>query len=172
MSNFSERLVSLIKQAGITQARFAADLGITPQAASYYTKGREPNFDLLISISKYFHVTTDYLLGASKSKCVSIGNFGDVVNVLLTLENQGALNHQIEEILKDIPAVSFSIPQYECNEFFAEYSRMVKLYTDGSISSNAFKTWLGAELVKLQKIPLPKQFIWNDGEWVPKDAGQ
>lgn len=169
MSIFFDRLSHLIKQAGMTQARFAADLGITPQAVSYYAKGREPSFDLLRKMAEYFHVTTDYLLGASKNECVSIRNYGDAVNVLLTMEQHGILTHQVEEKIKDIPSISFSMPQHECNEFFAEYSRMVKLYTDGSISGNAFGTWLGAELAQLQEIALPQQLIWKDGEWVVED---
>lgn len=172
LSKFSDRLVLLIKQAGMTQARFAADLGITPQAASCYVNGREPSFDLLIKISEYFHVTTDYLLGASENERISIGSYGDVVNALLAMEQQGVLSHSVEEIVKDIHTVSFSIPQYECGEFFAEYSRMVKLYIDGSITANAFGTWLGAELAKLQKISLPHQLIWKDGEWVVKNEGR
>lgn len=170
MSVFSERLVSLIKQAGITQARFAADLGITPQAASYYTKGREPNFELLVKIAKYFHVTTDYLIGASKNERVSIGNYGDAVNVLLTMVNHGLLSFSAEESVKDFPEISFSFLRRECEAFFLEYSKMVKLYVDGSISANAFGTWLGAELAKLQSIPLPQQFVWKDGELVAEDT--
>ena len=93
MPIFFDRLSHLIKQAGMTQARFAADLGITPQAVSYYAKGREPSFDLLRKMAEYFHVTTDYLLGASKNECVSIRNYGDAVNVLLTMEQHGILTH-------------------------------------------------------------------------------
>ena len=66
MPIFFDRLTHLIKQAGITQARFASDIGITPQAVSYYAKGREPSFDLLRKIAEYFHVTTDYLLGITE----------------------------------------------------------------------------------------------------------
>lgn len=166
MSSFSERLVSLIKQTGITQARFAADLGITPQAASYYVKGREPSFDLLVKIAEYFHVSTDYLIGVSKNECVSIGNYGDVVNVLLTMVNDGLLTFTVDEPVENMNNLSFSILNHECTEFFIEYSRMIKLYSTGSISGKAFGTWLGAELAKLQNIPLPQQFIWKDGEWV------
>lgn len=88
------------------------------------------------------------------------------------MENQGILGLHVEETVKDIPEITFSIPQYECSAFFAEYARMVKLYTNGNISGNAFGTWLGAELAKLHEIPLPQQFIWKDGKWVVEDIGQ
>lgn len=168
MPVFFDRLTRLIKQAGITQARFAADMGITPQAVSYYGKGREPSFDLLRKMAEYFHVTTDYLLGASANERVSIGNYGDAVNVLLAMIGQGTLGLFADEPIKDCPRVSFSVPQHECNAFFMEYSKMQKLYTDGSISGNVFDTWIGAELAKLQALPLPETFVWMDGAWVPK----
>lgn len=168
MPVFFDRLTHLIKQAGMTQARFAADIGITPQAVSYYAKGREPSFDLLRKMAEYFHVTTDYLLGISESDCVSVKNYGDVANILLAMIDQGTLGLFADEPIKDCPRVSFSIPQYECNAFFLEYSKMSKLYISGSISSNVLGTWLGAELKKLQALPLPEVFVWKDGAWVPK----
>lgn len=170
MSSFSERLVTLIKQAGITQARFAADLGITPQAASYYTKGREPSFELLVKIAEYFHVSTDYLIGVSKSESVSIANYGDAVNVLLAMVTDGLLTFTVDEPVENLHNIHFSITNHECIEFFIEYSRMVQLYSNGSISGSAFGTWLGAELAKLQNISLPQQFIWKDGKWGIKGA--
>ena len=168
MPIFFDRLTHLIRQAGITQARFAADIGITPQAVSYYGKGREPSFELLKKMAEYFHVTTDYLLGASANENVSIRNYGDVTNLLLTMISQGTLGFFTDEPIKGVPQVSFSVPQHDCNAFFLEYSKMLKLYTDGSISGNVFTTWLGAELAKLQALPLPETYVWMDGKWVSK----
>ena len=82
--------------------------------------------------------------------------------------NQGTLGFFADEPVKNCPQVSFSIPKHECNAFFLEYSKMSKLYTDGSISSNVFGTWLGAELEKLQAFPLPETFVWENGAWVPQ----
>lgn len=68
MSTFHERLRQLKEDCGETQSRIAEDLGITPQAFSYYMNGREPNYDVLIKISNYFNVSIDYLLGVSPCK--------------------------------------------------------------------------------------------------------
>ena len=170
MPIFFDRLTHLIKQAGMTQARFAADIGITPQAVSYYTKGREPSFDLLRKMAGYFHVTTDYLLGISENKNVSIQNYGDVATILLTMVEHGSLGLFANEPIKDCPQASFSICLYECNAFFLEYSKMSKLRADGDISDNVFGTWLGAELANLQSHPLPASFIWQDGAWVAQSS--
>lgn len=65
MSLFHERFKTLRDSSGKTQAKIAEDLGMTPQALSYYANGREPNYDTLVALAEYFHVTTDYLLGTS-----------------------------------------------------------------------------------------------------------
>lgn len=66
MPSFFERLHELRDTSGETQQHIAEQLGITPQAFSYYINGREPNFDMLCKMAEYFHVTTDYLLGRSE----------------------------------------------------------------------------------------------------------
>ena len=68
MSQFQARLKELKERSGKTQARIAEDLGVTPQAFSYYVNGREPDYDTLIRIATYFGVSTDYLLGVSDTK--------------------------------------------------------------------------------------------------------
>lgn len=77
MSIFHIRLKELKNQSSQPQSKIASDLGLTPQAFSYYINGREPNFDILTRIAKYFNVTTDYLLGLSSSKS---GANDDILN--------------------------------------------------------------------------------------------
>jgi len=84
MATFHERLKELKEQSGGTQASIAKALGLTPQAFSYYLNGREPNFETLIKMAKYFEVTTDYLLGASE--CRSAEN--DDINKRLGLSDE------------------------------------------------------------------------------------
>lgn len=70
MSNFHERFKSLRDSSGMSQAKIAEDLGMTPQALSYYVNGREPNYKTLIAMAEHFNVSTDYLLGISAHKTV------------------------------------------------------------------------------------------------------
>jgi len=60
---FHERLQKLKEDSGRTQVEIANALDITPQALSYYFNGREPGYDLLIKIARYFNISTDFLLG-------------------------------------------------------------------------------------------------------------
>lgn len=64
--NFNIRLKQLRQKHKLTQSELADILGLKPTAVSNYESRRnEPSFDKLISLSKYFDVSCDYLLGIS-----------------------------------------------------------------------------------------------------------
>ncbi len=63
---FAKRLSLLRKGAGITQEQLAKELGTSRGALSMYEIGRrEPDFNTLVRIARYFSVTVDYLVGLS-----------------------------------------------------------------------------------------------------------
>lgn len=65
---FSQRLVQLREDRGITQQTLADDLKITRQSLSLYEKAeRTINIDLLVKIANYFNVSADYLLGLNEN---------------------------------------------------------------------------------------------------------
>lgn len=64
-SMFGENLKGLREEKKLTQNELAEVLEVTRQAISNYENGREPSYDILIRIAKYFDVTIDYLLGNS-----------------------------------------------------------------------------------------------------------
>lgn len=68
---FKEVLKKLRTENGITQEELAAFLNVTrPTVAGYETKGKEPDFRVLILLSEYFNVSIDYLLtGQNKTFC-------------------------------------------------------------------------------------------------------
>jgi len=62
--HFAEMLRRLIEEADITQKRLAEEINISPSTLANYVQGsRNPDYDTLMAIAKYFNVTTDYLLG-------------------------------------------------------------------------------------------------------------
>ena len=68
LSKFSEILSKMRKERGVSQKKAAADLGISQALLSHYEKGiRECGLDFVIKCSKYYGVTTDYLLGVRRS---------------------------------------------------------------------------------------------------------
>ena len=51
------------KKKGYSQLKVAMDLNISREALSYYETGkRSPDVNMLITMSKYFNVSIDYLI--------------------------------------------------------------------------------------------------------------
>lgn len=72
MTEFKDRLRDLIKNSGKTQKAVSEEIkeefqiDLSAQTLSYYVNGREPNYETLRAISRYFGVSSDYLLGLSE----------------------------------------------------------------------------------------------------------
>lgn len=61
--NLGTTLKKLLEQHNISQKDFARDLFITPSTLGNYIQNtREPDYQTLIKIADYFHVTIDFLL--------------------------------------------------------------------------------------------------------------
>lgn len=61
---FNERLKELRIDKGLSQFELAKDLEVSQRSISSWETGfRQPDFETLGKIAKYFGVTTDYLLG-------------------------------------------------------------------------------------------------------------
>ena len=64
MSIFSERITELRYEKGLSQINFAKILNVTQSTVAKWERGeREPNFEMLVQLAKFFNVSTDYLLG-------------------------------------------------------------------------------------------------------------
>ena len=51
------------KKKGYSQLKVAMDLSISREAISYYENGqRNPDLEMLVTLSKYFNVSIDYLI--------------------------------------------------------------------------------------------------------------
>ena len=67
--DFGAVLKQLRKSHNLTQKELGFQLGLSKAVISKYENGMGfPTFDMLILISDYFNVTTDYLLGVEKTK--------------------------------------------------------------------------------------------------------
>ena len=64
MQKFSNRLISLRKERGLTQEDVAKIISKKRSTVSgYETEGKEPDLETVCVFAKYFGVSTDYLLG-------------------------------------------------------------------------------------------------------------
>lgn len=88
----SARLKKLLAERQISQKQFAADLNIAPSTIGNYIQGiREPDYETLLSIAQYFHVSIDYLLGSPHTDSAAL-NASEVE--LLNLFRDLSLNEQ------------------------------------------------------------------------------
>lgn len=69
MATFSERLLELRTERGLSQAAAAAQIGITSRTYQRYESGeREAAISALVSMADLFGVSIDYLVGRSDSR--------------------------------------------------------------------------------------------------------
>jgi transcriptional regulator with XRE-family HTH domain len=63
--NFGERLASIRKEKGITQAEFARKIGISRRAMAYYEveTDKMPDGELLLKMAEVLEISIDQLLG-------------------------------------------------------------------------------------------------------------
>ena len=65
---FYEIVNNLCKERKTTITRMAEDIGLSNAAPTSWRKGSVPKLSTLEKISKYFNVSTDYLLGKETKK--------------------------------------------------------------------------------------------------------
>lgn len=87
MVNFGKKIKSLRLERNITQKQLADMAGVAVSAISSYESGnRYPSYDVLISLSRIFHVSTDYLLGLDKMKTVDVSGLDErEINVIMQM---------------------------------------------------------------------------------------
>lgn len=91
---FPTRLRKLIDDRGTTITAVSKELGISRQAVSQYADGTaQPNVDKLVSIARFFNVSTDYLVGLSNYERRSTGE--------LTAADMGIADEAAQQLAED-----------------------------------------------------------------------
>ena len=93
MLELGNKLRKLRTENKITLKQVSERIGIVPSAISSYETGdKEPSLSSLISLSKIYHVSVDYLLGTDNVRRLDIDGLND--------EETAALNHFAELLRK------------------------------------------------------------------------
>ncbi|HFK0084903.1 TPA: helix-turn-helix domain-containing protein [Listeria monocytogenes] len=88
---FSKKLAELRKKKGYSQYKLAEELGFSRgQIANYEQGSREPDYQTLMKIAKYFNVSTDYLLCGESNK---------IIDTIAAHIDPDATEEEMEEIL-------------------------------------------------------------------------
>lgn len=92
--NFGTKLRGLRLGAGLTQAQLGDLVGVTKSVISFYElQERSPSPEVLIKLSRIFHVSTDYLLGLSTKESIDISG--------LDAEDVALIRKMAERLRKD-----------------------------------------------------------------------
>ena len=106
---FKDRLKELREKKGLTQSQFADaitnyqmetglsidNVKVSTQTVSYWENGREPSFGMLIKLSSFLGVSTDYLLGNSDVADVDENYY---INSFKELDKE-----KIDNLINDFP---------------------------------------------------------------------
>ena len=92
---FSSTLKELREQNHVTQNQLASHLKLTRSTiAGYETKGKQPDYERLLQIADYFHVSVDYLLAGSETNGISVPPDSSEYRLLCTYLNLSSDSRQ------------------------------------------------------------------------------
>lgn len=115
---FSKRLKALRVAKKMSQQELADFLGITRQGyGKYEQSGSQPSFEMLLKIARYFHVSTDYLLGMTDIPNAESEEFKEYLNNPLTSiafkDFENLTDEQKQEAIEMIKFIKFKESQKE-----------------------------------------------------------
>lgn len=74
----NERLKQLRLERGLNQIQLAEQLGVSKQCISNWENDNiQPSIEMLIKISNFFSISTDYILGLDDRKFIEITGLSD-----------------------------------------------------------------------------------------------
>ena len=86
MLEFGKKLKELRKANNLTQSQLAERIGLAKSIISYYESGdRWPSYDVLIKITRLFHVSSDYLLNIQTERTLDVSDLSEEDILLLEL---------------------------------------------------------------------------------------
>ena len=88
MSTFGKRLRLLRNEKKLKQEELGKKIGITQGAVGMYERGeREPSLEMIEKLRSFFGVTTDYLLGVSTERHLSVSQFEETARLYTLLQS-------------------------------------------------------------------------------------
>lgn len=134
MSLFNDRFRLLKDESNLTLKDLSIKLDITIPNLSYYMKGREPNYDVLIRIANYYDVSTDWLIGRTEVRNPDALDSISVIEKRLGIDDDKKIVGdslerylQIQYILFDILADNYFLNLAVDDEFLDTFNPMFRM---------------------------------------------
>lgn len=163
---FGKRILDLREKSGKSQEEICSKLGVTQQTLSRYEKGqRKASIKFVVKASKYFNVSTDYLLGITDIKTsnrdiryihehTGLDEFSiSTLNNLNNVSSQSEVSH-----FNEIDTINLLLSQ-GCSTYKA-YNQCYNALKDGS--NNILK--ILTSIMNLKYIKSDKLIINDSGE--------
>ena len=101
-NDLNERIHDLRERSGMTQTDLAIRLGVTRSCVNAWEMGvSRPSLDNILSLSRIFHATTDYLLGNDNHDSILIEDYTvEEKELLMRLIRYMEGQHEINERFK------------------------------------------------------------------------
>ena len=164
------RLRELRLSLKLTQKELAEQVNASTVSISSYEIGaKTPSLEMLLTISKTFHVSLDWLCGLSntQSRKGEIKNYAELIkNLLAILEDE---NLDSDVIFSECPS-NYDFPPVQngyifpylyfndtkISTFFSEWQEMIRLLKNNIIKKDLYQLWLNDKLQTLSTIPISK----------------
>lgn len=159
--SFSTRIKKLRTSLNITQAELATELNTTQAALSAYERGdRTPSIEILITISKKYSVSIDWLCGLTEKIGSCIETYSDLYNTLFMIEKSVDISFQPfsresvrmgsgwepEPFIEYMQSLYFDNPKIAA--FLEEWEKMKTLHDNGTIDDEVYSLWIEKTLKK------------------------
>lgn len=125
-------LRKLRRERGLTQEQLAKAIGLSKSAIIQYENGyRNPNFEALSKLEKFFRVDSQYLLGTSEQ------NHYDVTNEMLN--NIDPIKH-----IENFKAYISNLPQDEQIETISAFITFVDIIKNKNVSNENYWEYISS----------------------------
>lgn len=154
---FSERLIKMRRERGLSQRAAASLIGIQPTSLSSYESGRKsPNLEIAAKIAAAYGCSLDWLCGFAQDKEHEMMTRADVFRHLTALCESGipvsieqntvssdrfAQPSFKESRIRDVEALAIYLTGDWLLEFGTKYERLLRLYLEKDIDGEVLEAW-------------------------------
>lgn len=156
------RIKELRKKMNLTQREFAELVGCTAATLSAYENGsKSPSLEIVKNIAEKTNCSIDWLCGLSNINNYDIENLGDIIRLLMDIDNKIDIQPTTEIINGYIKAF-IEIDCEHLKPFFNEWVKMWQLKADKIIDNDVYNLWLEKMLLQYSSIATSKEWNFND----------
>ncbi len=162
---FGERLRQLRNEKGLSQEALAKDLGISKGSLGFYeTCKNTPDIEILDTVSKYFDVSLDYLLGRSTNKTTdtqlqAVCKYTGLSEIAIEIiQGNTIIPDKLCLYPDDLPVTRHEITNFIIEKIFSDLISIIFDYTEKYIMISNEKHNITTKMQLIDKIKNEREF--------------